>query len=64
MNIYAQMDNIYFDALAKGERIGLGKGKTQAQTQIASSMLQSGIDIETIAKCTGLSVEKVKTLQK
>lgn len=60
MNIYAQMDNIYFDALAKGEK----KGKTQAQTQIASSMLQSGIDIETIAKCTGLSVEKVKTLQK
>lgn len=47
---------------AKGLAKGLAKGKAQEQRQIAANLKKQGVDIETIAQCTGLSVEEISQL--
>lgn len=47
---------------AKGLAKGLAKGKAQEQRQIAANLKTQGVDIKTIAQCTGLSVEEISQL--
>ena len=43
-------------------RRGLAEGKAKEQRLIAANFKKKGIDIETIAQCTGLSVEEIDKL--
>ena len=43
-------------------RRGLAEGKAKEQRLIAANFKKQGIDIETIAQCTGLSVEEIDEL--
>lgn len=43
-------------------RRGLAEGKAKEQRLIAANFKKQGIDIETIAQCTGLSVEEIDKL--
>ena len=43
-------------------RRGLAEGKAKEQRLIAANLKKQGIDIETIAQCTGLSVEEIDKL--
>ena len=42
---------------------GMTKGKAEEQRQIAANLKKQGVNIETIAQCTGLSVEEIDELQ-
>ena len=48
--------------LAEGKAEGLAEGKAKEQRLIAANFKKQGIDIETIAQCTGLSVEEIDNL--
>ena len=41
---------------------GLAKGETKAQRLIAANLKKQGVNAETIAQCTGLSVEEISAL--
>ena len=41
---------------------GMTKGKAEEQRQIAANLKKQGVNIETIAQCTGLSVEEIDKL--
>ena len=41
---------------------GMEKGEAKAQRLIAANLKKQGIDAETIAQCTGLSVEEIDEL--
>ena len=42
------------EGLAEGHAEGLAEGKACEQRLIAASLKRQGVDIETIARCTGL----------
>ena len=48
--------------LKKGIEKGLEKGKTEEQRLIAANFKKQGVDIETIAQCTGLPVKEIDEL--
>ena len=50
------------EGLAEGKAEGLAEGKAKEQRLIAANLKKQGIDIETIAQCTGLSVEEIDKL--
>ena len=39
------------------------EGITREKIEIAKSMLKEKLDIQTISKCTGLSIEEIEKLQ-
>ena len=41
---------------------GMEKGKAEEQRLIAANLKKQGINIDTIAQCTGLSVEEISKL--
>lgn len=47
---------------AEGKAEGRAEGKAEEQRQIAANLKKQGVEIETIALCTGLSVEEIKGL--
>lgn len=47
---------------AEGKAEGLAEGKAKEQRLIAANLKKQEIDIETIAQCTGLSVEEIDKL--
>lgn len=49
--------------MAKGKAEGLAKGKTQGILETAKRFLAMGLDLDDIARGTGLSVEALKKLQ-
>jgi predicted transposase/invertase (TIGR01784 family) len=51
---------IYEDGKKDGEKIGIEKG----QAEIVISMIKNGMDIEAIAKITGLSHSKLEEIMK
>ena len=63
---YACMEYRYEEGVEKGKQAGLEegllKGKQKEQYQIASNMKKSGIDLQTIVSCTGLTLEEVEKL--
>ena len=46
----------------EGLEKGLEKGKAEEQRLIAANLKKQGINIETIAQCTGLSVKEIDEL--
>ena len=48
--------------LAEGEAKGLAEGEAKAQYIIAANFKKQGINAETIAQCTGLSIEEIDKL--
>ena len=46
----------------KGIEKGIEKGKVEEQRLIAANLRKQGINIETIAQCTGLSIKEVSAL--
>ncbi len=48
---------------AKGEAKGEARGELKAANQIALNMFSSGLELELIAKFTGLSPEQLRKLQ-
>ena len=57
---WALKDQAYRD----GEEAGEKKGSTTKAMEIAKSMLKENIDINIISKCTGLSIDEIKSLTK
>ena len=60
-------DKIYYESetyLEGKEKVmeGLEKGKAEEQRLIAANFKKQGINIETIAQCTGLSVKEIDEL--
>lgn len=48
--------------IKKGREEGLQEGKTQERHHVAKNMLSAGIPADTVASCTGLTLEELKTL--
>ncbi|WP_264686950.1 Rpn family recombination-promoting nuclease/putative transposase [Wolbachia endosymbiont (group B) of Rhopobota naevana] len=50
------------DAKEEGIKIGEEKGKIEGKIEVAKAMLTNNVDVNTIVKCTGLSVDEVQEL--
>lgn len=48
--------------VSEGEAIGIAKGEAKANRKNAQNLKNLGIDIETISKATGLTVEEIQSL--
>lgn len=53
---------IYKGALKQGEEKGMEKGIRQARIENAINFKKAGVPVETIAQCTGLTVQEVEEL--
>ena len=66
LGIRTELDTSFEDGMEKGMEKGIEKGmergKVEEQRQIAANLKKQGINIETIAQCTGLSVEEINEL--
>jgi len=51
------------EGIVEGEKVGIEKGEKQAKIEIAKNSLSLGLDIETISKLTGLSIEEIKQIK-
>jgi predicted transposase/invertase (TIGR01784 family) len=66
---YAKMKDEYSNELAKqkkfeeGMKEGMEKGKKEREIEIAKSLLLAKVDMKTIVKSTGLSIEEIKRLK-
>ncbi|GHV55787.1 hypothetical protein FACS1894216_18890 [Synergistales bacterium] len=49
--------------ITSAERRGEAKGKAEGKAEIAKNLLGLGVDYETIAKATGLSVAEIESLR-
>ena len=52
------------EGLADGVAKGRAEGRTEEQRAIAERMLAEGLSAEVVAKCTALTIEQVKELQR
>ena len=62
LKIYRDWRNTLEYAVEAAEMKGMTKGKAEEQRQIAANLKKQGVNIETIAQCTGLSVEEIDKL--
>ena len=62
LKIYRDWRNTLEYAVEEAEMKGMTKGKAEEQRQIAANLKKQGVNIETIAQCTGLSVEEIDKL--
>ncbi len=61
-DLSAALDTSFEDGMEKGIEKGIKKGKIEEQRLIAANLRKQGINIETIAQCTGLSIKEVSAL--
>ena len=61
-DLSAALDTSFEDGMEKGMEKGKEKGKAEEQRLIAANLKKQGINVETIAQCTGLSVKEVSGL--
>lgn len=50
------------EGLAEGRAEGLAEGRAEEKAEIAKAFLAKGVDVATIAECTGLSEDEIKAL--
>ena len=50
------------EGVAEGREEGRAEGRAEEKIETARNFKQLGVDLETIAKATGLSVEEIKNL--
>ena len=62
LKIYRDWRNTLEYAVEEAEMKGMTKGKAEEQRQIAANFKKQGVNVETIAQCTGLSVEEIDEL--
>ena len=62
LKIYRDWRNTLEYAVEEAEMKGLKKGKAEEQRQIAANFKKQGVNVETIAQCSGLSVEEIDEL--
>ena len=60
---WALRDQGYRDGLSQGKVEGISQGISQGKVEIAKNMLNEGIDINIIIKCTGLTNEDINALK-
>ncbi|MDR1943623.1 MAG: hypothetical protein LBQ19_02265, partial [Synergistaceae bacterium] len=48
---------------AEGKAEGIAEGKAEALAKVALNLLRAGVDVDTISKGTGLSVDEIKSLE-
>ena len=60
---WALRDQGYRDGLSQGKAEGKAEGKNERNIEIAKNMLNEGIDINIITKCTGLTNEDINALR-
>ena len=48
--------------LAKGKRLGFTEGEQKAKLETARNLIKKNVALDTIAECTGLSLEEVQKL--
>ena len=61
-DLSAALDTSFEDGMEKGIEKGKAEGKIEEQRLIAANFKKQGINIETIAQCTGFSVEEINGL--
>ena len=61
-DLSAALDTSFEDGMEKGKIEGKIEGKAEEQRLIATNLKKQGVNIETIAQCTGLSVEEISGL--
>lgn len=61
-DFYICWDEQYEKGVEKGIEEGEANGKAKEQRLIATNLKKSGIDLQTIVSCTGLSLEEVEKL--
>jgi len=65
-DLSAALDTSFDDGMEKGIEKGKAEGKVEGKAEeqrlIAANFKKQGINIETIAQCTGLSVEEIGEL--
>ncbi|MBE6300934.1 MAG: hypothetical protein E7085_03635 [Parabacteroides distasonis] len=59
---YACMEYRYEEGVEKGKQEGIEQGLEKGKLQTATNLKKSGIDLQTIVDCTGLSMEEVEKL--
>ena len=59
---YACMEYRYEEGVEKGKLEGKQEGKLEGLYQTATNLKKSGIDLQTIVNCTGLTLEEVEKL--
>lgn len=63
----AVMEVQFYDGVIKGREEGIIQGREegiqQGREQVAKAMLDAGIDINTIAGCTGLTTDEIEQLK-
>ena len=60
---WALRDQGYRDGLSQGKAEGISEGKNERNIEIAKNMLNEGIDINIITKCTDLTNEDINALR-
>ena len=50
--------------MQQGRQEGMQQGMQQGRQEVALNFLSAGLDLETVSKCTGLSEEEIKNIQK
>ncbi|MBQ7905615.1 MAG: hypothetical protein IJ361_07660 [Spirochaetaceae bacterium] len=63
-DIAVQRQEAYEDGVEKGISQGIQQGSQQKAIETAKNMLNDNLDIQTIIKYTGLSMEEIKSLAK
>ena len=62
MNSERDRINQWEYAMEQAKAEGLARGKAEEKSLIAKNFKNSGIPYETIAKCTGLTIEEIEQL--
>ena len=60
---WALRDQGYRDGLSQGKAEGISEGKNERNIEIAKNMLNEGIDINIVTKCTDLTNEDINALR-
>ena len=62
--VYMTFEEMVEERFNEGKSVGLEEGREETRIETAKNFLKNGISPDLIAKCTGLSLEKVLELQK
>ncbi|MDR1595708.1 MAG: hypothetical protein LBR91_02155 [Puniceicoccales bacterium] len=60
--LYQAEDKGREEGMAKGKAEGRAEGKEEEKRGIARTMLENGIGLAIVCKCTGLSIDEIRTL--
>jgi len=60
--VYWDNNAAFHTAITEGEAIGMEKGETRANIEIARNMKTDGVDPKVIAKYSGLSPDEIERL--